>query len=244
MQDGKGFMHPFHSGREIPRECDGITPGVLRRSKTMAAGITRNGKKLRGSEPPLESLRLNACWLPLEVASSAPAALPFARIHSCSWLVSRHTASRLPMNNLKEILAITFGYGAGLVCGAKAIQGWLLLARARHWQSTEGIIRESTLYKDPERNNATHFRIVYEFVAGGPILGNTPRLSGNWFFNLKQQQRFVERFKTGEVVTVYHDAAKPQVNCLDRDDKSGVVVYGIMSVGGLLLATALVLLIR
>ncbi len=114
----------------------------------------------------------------------------------------------------------------------------------RHWQSTEGIIRESTLYKDPERNNATHFRIIYEFVAAGPLTGNTPRLSGNWFFNLKQQQRFVERFKAGEVVTVYYDAANPAQNCLDRDDRSGVIVYSIMSAGALLLATALVLLIR
>lgn len=148
------------------------------------------------------------------------------------------------MNNLKAIVAITFGYGAGLVCGAKAIRGWLLLARARHWQCTEGIVRESTLYKDPEHNNATHFRIVYEFVAGHPLVGHSPRLSGNWFFNLKQQQRFVERFKTGEIVAVYYDPANPAQNCLDRDDRSGVVAYGIMAVGAILLATALVLLVR
>lgn len=148
------------------------------------------------------------------------------------------------MHDLKALFAILFGYGAGLVCGAKAIKGWLLLARARRWQSTEGIVRESSLYRVPERQNALHFRIVYEFVAGGPVVGNTPRLSGNWFFNLKQQQRFVERFRAGEVVPVYFDPANPARNCLDREDRSGVVAYGLMSIGAILLATAVVVLVR
>ncbi len=148
------------------------------------------------------------------------------------------------MHNLKAILAILFGYSAGLVCGAKAINGWLLLARAGRWRSTEGIVRESTLYRVPERKNALHFRIVYEFVADRAMVGTTPRLSGNWFFNLKQQSRFVERYKAGEVVTVYYDPADPARNCLDRDDRSGVLAYGIMAVGATVLATAIVLLIR
>lgn len=139
----------------------------------------------------------------------------------------------------KEVLAIVFCYGAGIWFAALALKKRSALNQARHWLSTKGRIIESVEYKDAARK-ATHFRIRYEFHVGEKIEGATPRLSGDWFWNNKQQTAFVSRFVPGGEVEVFYDPRDPKKNCLDCTDASGITAMWVLAVGGTLLASVLV----
>ena len=145
--------------------------------------------------------------------------------------------------NPKGILAICVGYGVGIWCSVLAIKRWMLFHRALGWLSTRGRIIESTLYKDPKRRNATHFRVRYEFSVGERFEGDTPRIAGGWFWNSRQQSEFVARFTPGQEVEVFYDSREPRQNCLDRTDRSGIAVLWILAIGATLLATLLVWLL-
>ncbi len=139
----------------------------------------------------------------------------------------------------KAILAILVSYGAGIWCAILALRKSRAIEEAKRWPSVRGKILESVIYKDPDRN-ATHFRVRYEFVVGERIEGNTPRLSGNWFWNNQQQKAFVDRYKSGQEVDVFYNPRDPRKNCLDRKDRSGIGVLWVISVGGVILASLLV----
>jgi hypothetical protein len=139
----------------------------------------------------------------------------------------------------KAILAVCVGYGAGVWFSTLALRKRALLDRAKTWLSARGHILESTLYKDPSRKS-THFRILYEFHAGEKIEGSTPRIAGDWFWNKKQQATFVSRYTPGQEVEVFYDPRDPKQNCLDRTDRSGIMVMWIIALGGTLLASLLV----
>lgn len=133
-----------------------------------------------------------------------------------------------------------FGFGAGIWFSVAALRKMLALQRVKHWPSIEGRVIESVLFQDPERKNATHFRVRYEFVIGDTIIGSTPRFSGDWFWNNKQQAQFVARFVPGQAVEVFYDPKDPTKNCMDRDDRTGIIILWIIAAGGTLLASLLV----
>ncbi|MGA3283037.1 MAG: DUF3592 domain-containing protein [Verrucomicrobiota bacterium] len=139
----------------------------------------------------------------------------------------------------KVILAICVGYGAAVWFSIMALRKRSALDRAKGWLSARGRILESTLYRDPDRK-ATHFRIRYEFHVGERIEGSTPRISGDWFWNNKQQAAFVSRYMPGQEVEVFYDPRDPKQNCLDRTDSSGIFVMWLIAFGGLLLASLLI----
>jgi hypothetical protein len=143
---------------------------------------------------------------------------------------------------LKAILAICVGYGAGLWFGILALRKQLLFNRAMGWLNTRGRILESLVYRDPRRN-ATHFRVRYEFFVDYRIEGSTPRIAGDWFWNQKQQAAFVARYVPGEEVEVFYDPRNPNWNCLDRTDRSGITCMWLIALGGILLASLLVWLV-
>ncbi len=140
---------------------------------------------------------------------------------------------------LKTILAICIGYGAGIWFSVMALRKQAALNRARFWVGTRGRILESTLTRDPD-SNRTHFRVRYEFEAGGRIEGSTPRLAGDWFWNDRRQAAFVSRYTPGQEVEVAYDPRDPRQNCLDRTDRSGVTCMWIIAAGGTVLASLLV----
>ena len=140
----------------------------------------------------------------------------------------------------KEALAVCFGFGAGIWFSVAALRKMLALQRVKHWPSIEGRVIESVLFQDPERNNATHFRVRYEFIMGETIIGSTPRFSGGWFWNNVQQAQFVARFVPGQTVEVFYDPNDPTNNCVDRDDRTGIIILWIIAAGGTLLASLLV----
>jgi len=140
----------------------------------------------------------------------------------------------------KGTLAVVFGFGAGIWFTASALTKMLALQRVKHWPSTEGKVTESVIYQDPAHKNATHFRVKYEFIIGDKIIGSTPRFSGDWFWNKKQQAKFVARFVEGQKVEVFYDPKDPTKNCLDREDISGIVILWIIAAAGTLLASLLV----
>ena len=140
---------------------------------------------------------------------------------------------------IKAVLAICVGYGAGIWFSASALRRQSALTRAKGWLHVQGRILESVLYKDTGRN-AVHFRIRYEFSVGERLEGSTPRIAGDWFWSSKQQADFVARYAPGQGVEVYYDPRDPNQNCLDRTDRTGVVVLWIIALGGTLLASLMV----
>ena len=143
------------------------------------------------------------------------------------------------MANEKTFLAIAAGYGAGVWCSISALRKIRAIAAARHWPSALGKILESREYSDPA-GKATHFVIRYEFVVGDRIEGNTPRLSGEWFWSNDAQSEFVVRYVAGEPVEVFYDPRDPKRNCLDRGDRSGITALWVIAIAGTALASALV----
>jgi hypothetical protein len=138
--------------------------------------------------------------------------------------------------SIKAILAVCFGYGAGIWFFVLALRKRLQFERARGWLSTRGRILESTLCQQPG-NEAMHFRVRYEFTVGERIEGSTPRIAGDWFWSGKQQADFVARYQPGQEVEVFYDARNPRQNCLDRTDSSGIAVLWIFAIGGPALAS-------
>jgi hypothetical protein len=136
----------------------------------------------------------------------------------------------------KAILAICGGYGAGIWFTILALKKRAIFERAKRWLSTQGRILESTIYKDAARNR-THFRVRYEFAVGERIEGSTPRLAGDWFWNNKQQTAFVARYTPGQPVEVFYDFRDPKQNCLDRTDRSGILVMWLIAISGTVLAS-------
>jgi hypothetical protein len=142
----------------------------------------------------------------------------------------------------KALFAIAAGYLAFAGCGCSALKRTLQLAKARHWPGVRGRVLESTEYIDP-RSGKTHFRVRYEFVVGDRIESATPRLAGDWFVSNKDQTDFVARYRAGQEIEVFYDPRNPTANCLDRTDKSGIKALWILSLGGGLLATVLVVML-
>jgi Protein of unknown function (DUF3592) len=140
----------------------------------------------------------------------------------------------------KGILAVIFGFGAGIWFSASALKKMLALQRVKQWPSVEGKITESLTYQDSTRKNATHFRVKYEFIIGDKIVGCTPRFSGDWFWNNEAQAKFVARFVAGQKVEIFYDPRDPAKNCLDREDISGIIILWIISAAGTLLASLIV----
>ena len=138
----------------------------------------------------------------------------------------------------RTTLAILVGYGFGIWFTFAAIRKSLAMRSAQSWRSTRGTILESAVFVDPQ--NRKHFRVRYEFVGVQRMEGDTPRLSGNWFWNDAQQQSFVARYRPGEPVEVFFDPSDPRRNCLDRTDGSGVTALWVLALGGVALASMLV----
>ena len=90
---------------------------------------------------------------------------------------------------------------------------------ARHWAVAEGRGLEAYTYHHPQKN-MPHFRITYEFTAadGTALVGDTPRLCGDWFWSNQAQEAYVARHMVGEVLDVFYDPSRPTRNCIDRTD--------------------------
>ena len=144
---------------------------------------------------------------------------------------------------LKAILAILFGYGAGVWFTVEALRKRAAFNRAQSWPNTPGRILESALVKDSS-GKYTDLRVRYEFHPGQRIEGATPRITGVWFWNNKEQAEFVARYTVGQEVEVYYDPGNPALNCLDRTDRSSIAVMWILALGGTVLASLLVWLIH
>lgn len=97
------------------------------------------------------------------------------------------------------------------------------IERAQWWLSARGRILESTIYKDPSSGH-DHFRIRYEFSAGEIREGSRPRIAGDWFWTDQLQAAYVARYSVDQEVEVFYDPNDPERNCLDRDDRSGILV--------------------
>jgi hypothetical protein len=138
----------------------------------------------------------------------------------------------------KAILAMAFGYGAGVWFTVSAVRRTMLLNRANQWFSARGRILESTIYREPG-SGKEHFRIRYEFEVGERIEGTTPRLCGDWFWGSKDQNAFVARYVAGQEVEVFYDPRDPRRNCLDRTDRTGVTAMWCLAGGGVALASFL-----
>ena len=143
------------------------------------------------------------------------------------------------MANEKTFLAIALGYGAGVWCSVSALRKMRAMSQARHWPGVRGKVLESVEYTDPSGKH-THFRIRYEFTVGDRIEGNTPRLSGEWFWSREAQSEFVVRYIKGEPVEVFYDPRDPRRNCLDRDDRSGITALWVIAIAGTAVASALI----
>lgn len=143
----------------------------------------------------------------------------------------------------KKIIAICAGFGAGIWFCFEALKQARALNRAAWWPSVQGRILESALVKAPDGRH-THFLVRYEFTIGERIESTTPRLCGDWFWNNKLQQAFIDRYQPGQTVEVFYEPNDPRQNCLDRNDRSGIVAMAIISISATTLATILVWLDR
>lgn len=138
----------------------------------------------------------------------------------------------------KGIIAMLVGYAAAVVFTINAVRKTRLLWESVGWFSVRGRILESRILPDPS-GRGTHFRVRYEFVAGGRVEGGTPRLCGDWFWRSGLQAEFVARYIPGQEVEVYYDPRDPERNCLDRTDWSGVYAMWIIASGAFFLASVL-----
>ena len=132
----------------------------------------------------------------------------------------------------KAILFILLFYALGIYFALVAIRKDRLLRAAMQWASSPGQIVVSEVVKCSQLvmgTNQTDCRIVYEFIAGEKILGDTPRLGGNWFWTKGGVKRFVAQYVPGQQVTVYYDARDPRRNCLVRRDFSGIIALWVMA---------------
>ena len=139
----------------------------------------------------------------------------------------------------KALIAIAFGYGAGAWLAIAASRKASHMKQAQRWIGTRGRILESVICNDPGGKTSS-FRIRYEFLVGERIEGNTPRVSGVWFWNNREQAAFVARYVPGDEVEVFYDTRNPRNNCLDRTDRSGITAMWVLAFGGIALASLLV----
>lgn len=132
----------------------------------------------------------------------------------------------------EAILLILLSYACGIYFAIVAIRKGRLLRAAMQWASSPGQIVASEVVKSPSvmvGARQIDCRIVYEFIAGEKILGDTPRLGGNWFWTKGGVKRFVAQYVPGQQVTVYYDARDPRRNCLVRRDFSGIIALWVMA---------------
>src|SRR5215831_16115175 len=99
----------------------------------------------------------------------------------------------------KAILPLLSFYALAIYFAIVAVRKGRLLREAMQWASSPGQIIESKIVRSGRQIDC---RIVYEFIAGEKILGNTPRLGGNWFWTKSGVKRFVAQFVPGQQVTV------------------------------------------
>ena len=123
----------------------------------------------------------------------------------------------------REIIIIcAVGFGTALGCAVAAARKTITFRKAVHWPSVPGTIVESwTRYQ--ARGGGGSFRIRYAFMVGHEITGSTPRLSGSWFWTTTQMEKFVARYPVGREVEVFYDPENPRRNCLDREDRGGLL---------------------
>jgi hypothetical protein len=141
--------------------------------------------------------------------------------------------------HIKALLALAIGIGASFWFGVLAVHKWLLIRRASRWDTTMGEVIESGTFKNAE--GKTHFKVCYRFKTGTrELVGDSPRISGDWFLSNGQQQAFVDRFLVGTQVPVYFDRSRPERNCVDRTDRTGVYVLATIAVGAALLSGLLI----
>jgi Protein of unknown function (DUF3592) len=133
----------------------------------------------------------------------------------------------------EAILPILSLYAMGIYFAIVAIRKGRLLRTAMQWASSPGQIVASEVVK-------SDCRIVYEFIAGEKILGDTPRLGGNWFLTKGGVKRFVAQYVPGQQVTVYYDARDPRRNCLVRRDFAGIIALWVVA-GTFFIAASVVL---
>jgi hypothetical protein len=137
-----------------------------------------------------------------------------------------------------EIIVIcAVGFGTAVGCAVTAARRTIALRKAAHWPSVRGKIIESYAYHDKYNG---YFRIRYEFPVAyeitsptsrlprhargsAKITGSTPRLSGKWFWTSIQMDAFVARYPVGQEVEVFYDPENPRRNCLDREDRGGLL---------------------
>ena len=118
------------------------------------------------------------------------------------------------------ILYCAVGFGTALACAAAAARKTMAFRKAVHWPSVRGKIIKSDAF---HCKYGSFCRIRYAFVVGHEITGTTPRLSGNWFWTSTQMDAFVARFPVDQSVEVFYDPENPRRNCLDREDRGGLL---------------------
>lgn len=128
----------------------------------------------------------------------------------------------------KTVLAIALGLGFGSWFSWVALRRSRDMARAQQWRSTSGRILESTLQVVDRKK---HFRVRYEFTAIGRVEGETPRVSGDWFWSDRGLRAFVARFAPGQTVEVFFDPHDPRKSCIDRSDRSGITALWVLALG-------------
>lgn len=145
--------------------------------------------------------------------------------------------------DLKALIVGVAALSLGVYLLFDAGRRWLRFRKAQWWPGAPGSILEAIVYDDPRRKNMQHFRVIYEFApdARTTILGETPRLCGDWFWSLKAQAKWVSQYSPGQLVEVFFDPEDPERNCLDRTDTSSF--GGQLLVGNLMLLCGTMLLV-
>jgi Protein of unknown function (DUF3592) len=125
-----------------------------------------------------------------------------------------------------DCLCILLLYSFGIYFAIVAVRKGRLLRETMQWASSPGQIIVSEVVKSERQIDC---RIVYEFIAGEKILGNTPKLGGNWFWTKSGVKHFVAQYVPRQQVMVYYDASDPRRNCLVRRDSSGIIALWVMT---------------
>jgi hypothetical protein len=134
--------------------------------------------------------------------------------------------------SLKALIVGALALVAGIGILVDVARRWWRFRSASYWASGRGRILESYLYRDTFQWRTMHFRVRYEFAPddGKLLVGETPRLCGDWFWSDRAQAQFVGRYATDQEVEVFYDPADPTRNCLDRDDTSSFAAQTCLAV--------------
>ena len=76
-------------------------------------------------------------------------------------------------------------------------------AQAQGWSRGLGEILASELYRSEKHDGYVHYRVTYKFSSGKDIVGDTPRICGDWFWGDRAQKEFVAKYQVGQPVTVF-----------------------------------------